>query len=321
MLRARLGNIARRLRHDYRGRRLQAVSREIFFRLARRFTPVMVAESEGLQVRMPTYDRALSLRTFVGCPPEKDPMELTLARLDARGGLSTPGDVTFLEIGANIGTATMIALGQFGFRDAICFEPLPDNYRLLNENLTANGFSQRAKVMGIALSDHNGLASFEISPNNSGDGRVRVSEDAAEDMDAFAESSREVIDVKLATLDALCEQGELDLSGVGLVWMDAQGHEGHILAGAQRLLQSPIPVVTEFWPYGLNRSGGGQAFIDAVRSNYETIVELRPQRNGSSPTEMPADEIETLYRQYEKGSFFDPGAANANTDLLLLKAA
>jgi hypothetical protein len=40
---------------------------------------------------------------------------------------------------------------------------------------------------------------------------------------------------------------------IDLVWMDVQGHEAHVLAGATCL--AGVPVVTEFWPFGLRRAG------------------------------------------------------------------
>jgi len=33
---------------------------------------------------------------------------------------------------------------------------------------------------------------------------------------------------------------------LGLVWLDVQGHEGEVLAGARTLLESRVPVVMEY---------------------------------------------------------------------------
>ncbi|RPJ80913.1 MAG: hypothetical protein EHM18_17695, partial [Acidobacteria bacterium] len=48
---------------------------------------------------------------------------------------------------------------------------------------------------------------------------------------------------------------KLSLEETGLVWVDIQGHEGHFLRGAQSLLRRGVPIVTEFWPYAIERSG------------------------------------------------------------------
>jgi FkbM family methyltransferase len=316
MLRSRVGNTLWRL-DLYRGQRARAVSRELFFRVAGKFTSELVAEADGMRFRVPTYDRAVGLMSFAGGPPERGTMKQVLSLLQGRGGWRA-ADGRFLDIGANIGTATVTAFGQADFAGAVCFEPLPENHRLLLENLAANGLADRAEVMNIALSDHDGEGDFEISPNNSGDGRVRLT-DSAGSQDAFGEGSRELVKVKLAKLDSLCEEAAIDLSEVSLAWMDAQGHEGQILAGAKQLLQSSVPLVTEVWPYGLERAGGREAFVAAIAGNFERMIDLgRHGEVGGEPVELDPSDVDALLSSYEKSSFFDPGGAKSSTDLLLL---
>ncbi|HEY0392204.1 MAG TPA: FkbM family methyltransferase [Solirubrobacterales bacterium] len=244
-------------------------------------------------------------------------MELVLSRLKARGGWSGAEGNGFLDIGANIGTATVTAFREGAFAEAICFEPLPDNHRLLLENLAENGLADRVQTMNVALSDHDGEADFEVSPNNSGDGRVRVAGSTG-GANAFGEETRQIVKVRLARLDTACEEGLIDLSKISLAWIDAQGHEGQILTGAKRLMRSSIPLVTEVWPYGLKRSGGREAFIEGIRANYEWMIDLGRQAPGSSPVEIEANQVEALLEGYEKSSFFDPDGSKSSTDLLLL---
>ena len=293
------------------------MSRELFFRVAGKFTPELVAESDGMRFRVPTYDRAVGLMSFANGPPERDTMRLALSILAARGNWNGGEGGRFLDIGANIGTATVTAFQQANFAGAICFEPLPDNHRLLLENLAENDLGDRVKTMNLALSDHDGEADFEVSPNNSGDGRVRLGGSAPGSPDAFGESDRKTLKVRLAKLDSICDEGSVDLSEVGLAWIDAQGHEGQILSGAKQFLQSSIPLVTEVWPYGLNRSGGRDAFVQTIRDNYERMIDLGEHGDGK-PVELDPGEIDALLSSYEKSSFFDPGGAKSSTDLLLL---
>lgn len=56
--------------------------------------------------------------------------------------------------------------------------------------------------------------------------------------------------------------------------MDVQGHEGHLLSGASRLLASTVPIVCEYWPYGLERAGGLERFhalVTAFRSRFADL--------------------------------------------------
>jgi FkbM family methyltransferase len=315
VIRIRVGNVLRRF-DSYRGELPQAVFREAFFRLTGRFVGEVFSDSEGLKFRIPTYDRGMGLMTFAAGPPERKTFRIARAMLNEHFGSGWElGDSTFLEIGANIGTATAVALNEAGFADAICFEPLPDNYRLLIENLAINGLTERVRAFEIALSDKEGIAEFEVSPDNSGDGRVRVAPSSNANGDAFREHERQVVPIKLTSFDAVCQDEAIDLERCGLAWIDAQGHEGHILQGAQSLLESDIPIVTEFWPYGLKRAEGSQTFIEAVKDNFSTVIDL----GGRTPLEMSAKTIDVLFKEYEAGSFFDPTGATSSTDLVLLK--
>ena len=53
----------------------------------------------------------------------------------------------------------------------------------------------------------------------------------------------------------MSEQPSPVKESVGLVWVDIQGHEGQFFEGARHFLSQGTPVVSEFWPYGIKRSG------------------------------------------------------------------
>ena len=55
---------------------------------------------------------------------------------------------------------------------------------------------------------------------------------------------------------------------IALVWIDVQGHEGHVLGGGSRLFSRPMPVVAEIWPFGLNQSGLGIAKFCDIAAGY-----------------------------------------------------
>ena len=46
----------------------------------------------------------------------------------------------------------------------------------------------------------------------------------------------------------------LDTESDMLIWMDVQGYEGHVLSGAPLTLSKKMPLVIEFWPYGMERA-------------------------------------------------------------------
>lgn len=61
---------------------------------------------------------------------------------------------------------------------------------------------------------------------------------------------------RTARLDDLLSQvPEGWTDDIKLIWIDTQGHEGHVFGGGENLFSRDIPVVSEIWPYGLKRAG------------------------------------------------------------------
>ena len=72
----------------------------------------------------------------------------------------------------------------------------------------------------------------------------------------YNESNRQVIPVQADTVDSLLRDIENDFTDeIAVVWVDVQGYEGYVFAGAKQLLENGVPVVSEIWPYGIYRSG------------------------------------------------------------------
>jgi FkbM family methyltransferase len=274
-MRVRRPTDAAQLRRAARG-----VARARFFDLAGRFTPALALEEDGVRVWMSTSDTMPGRLMFARGVPERG----TLARACAHLGAAQVQARTFLDVGAHIGTATLAALRWQGFGGAVCFEPNPDNARLLRQNLLANDVMDRVDVVQVAVSDGSDRLPFELAPENTGDGRVRI---GAPRPGRFEEQRREVVEVAATTLDRCVADGTVALERVGLVWIDAQGHEGQILSGATRLLEAGVPMVVELWPYGLRRSDGLDLLCELAADSYSSAVDLR---DGSelSPAQLPA---------------------------------
>jgi len=211
---------------------------------------------------------------------ELDLVDQTLACLRDLGLCPSAGRGTVIDVGANIGVISIGMLHKREFARAIAIEPDPRNFSLLERNVRQNGFAESMLCLPMAVSDRKGTVEFELSADNFGDHRVRTTPAGLSAVDAFGEAARRVISVPARSLDDLLE----DLSGewtrdVALVWMDVQGHEGNVLRGARRLLSQGAPVVAEFWPYGLARSGMSRdEFLDLTREVFTSFWALRQGR-------------------------------------------
>jgi FkbM family methyltransferase len=158
----------------------------------------------------------------------------------------------FIDVGANIGTHSVSALTDHGFEQVVAIEPSESNYRLLTANICLHGLKERSTCIQAAASDRNGIKKLFHSSGNCGDYRLDNSPDEEQEETSRSYETVETIntyerllpytlDVKLS--DALC-------------WIDTQGHEIPILKSLQPLLASGLPIVFEFWPYGMEQQGG-----------------------------------------------------------------
>jgi FkbM family methyltransferase len=219
---------------------------------------------------------------------------------------------TFLDIGANIGTHTIHAL-KTNFRNAICVEPDPENFKILRINQLLNEVDNKCINFNLALSDISANKTLELSPTNFGDHRV-VGLTNATGENIHDEESWNKINIKSVTLDALLNENNIHESDISLIWIDTQGHEGHVLSGASKLMNSPVPIVIEFWPYGLNRSGGWMSLRNILVKSNKKIFDMKPTNNGEQIRELTIKELDVMYVDFLKS---ERKEKCAHTDLLL----
>jgi hypothetical protein len=80
-----------------------------------------------------------------------------------------------------------------------------------------------------------------------------------------------------------------------LVWVDIQGHEAHFFQGAMRFLRRGIPVVSEIWPYGIDRSRiSHQEFCKLLSEIFSHFYVL-----GAKPLrKLPISDAYSLFQNY-----------------------
>lgn len=181
-------------------------------------------------------------------------MQETVELLTKEKIIENPQEGTVIDVGGYIGMSSTGFLLDDMFAKSLAFEPSPENFRLLEKNVTLNGLEERLSAFNIALSDEAGSLEFELSSKNYGDNRVRkISTEGS-----YGEADRSVIAIKADTFDNFLEEHkEVEQEKIKLIWMDIQGHEGRFIKGARKFLQEhkSVPVVMEFWPYAMERSG------------------------------------------------------------------
>jgi FkbM family methyltransferase len=268
----------------------------------------MAVDTDGLRLFVSTADQTLSKGLFCYRDVPQRDAELAFAVLRSLPAAARRlNGGTVLEVGANIGSHTVEFLARYGAGHVIAIEPDPGNFALLTHNVVENDLSERVTLLQLAASDHDGVVELELSPDNAGDHRVRVA--------GSGDGTRTTVSVRAVALDSLSEAGQLDVDALALVWMDVQGHEAHVLRGAHRLLASGAPIVMEYWPGGLRRSGSLEALHELVATHYPYIVDLDTRGDGQpqviSSKDLPALE---RTRNWDDGRLLNP-----STDLVLAR--
>lgn len=281
---------AAKIAFDYQGDRHTAL-RHLRYAVVRTSAPLLAAPFGPGQVVVDARDEEIGRRVFLTGGYERAHMEAALRYLST-ASIPTAGSV-FVDVGANVGTSTIDALLLFGFGRAMCFEPAPDNARLLRANLVLNDLDGRADVHVVAVSDYDGRCGLFESPTNSGDRRLLTNGSG----------------VECRRLDGFVEAGVLDPAEIGLVWIDVQGHEPHVLRGAKVAIPANVPVVVEYCPWVL---GDGLKDLDEeIAARFSTVVDLRAMAAGigEESAVLTARDLPGLAARYRRSGY---------TDLLLL---
>lgn len=240
-------------------------------------------------------DWLIGKHLFVRRNYELDFIKRSIEFLENEGFLKAGKNRTVVDIGANLGMICIALLRENFFARAVAFEPSPRNFRLLKKNVGQNDLSDKIECFPLALSSRNEEIEFEIDELNSGDSRVRKTVGSGD----LKEHKRRTVSVKAKTFDAFLRENKNIRPGeIDLFWIDIQGHEGHFFKGAQAFFREHrIPVVNEFWGYGILRSGvTREEYSKNVR---ETFTKVYYWTDGEFQVQSTA-EIEKLFDRYSR---------------------
>jgi FkbM family methyltransferase len=140
-----------------------------------------------------------------------------------------PG-MTVADIGAQSGFYSLLLSKRVGAQgQVIAFEPLPANYRLLEENLRLNKI-ENVIVCREAVADRNGTLNFQFPSD----------EPSLIAGPVLAEDETGTFDVPCVSLDDFVAGKPISFD---LIKMDVEGAEGSVLAGATKTLQRLHPIL------------------------------------------------------------------------------
>jgi FkbM family methyltransferase len=156
----------------------------------------------------------------------------------------------FLDVGANIGSYTILASGAAGAR-SIAVEPVPATFAHLRMNVALNELAGRVRCWQGGLADKAGSLTF-TSGLDTVNHVLAAGEQAAG------------VEVPVTTLDELLG-GEVPT----LIKIDVEGYERPVLAGAQRALADPrlLAVIMETNGSGVRYGVGDDELVSSMREH------------------------------------------------------
>lgn len=145
----------------------------------------------------------------------------------------------FVDVGANIGSYTILAGGAVGAR-CVSVEPIKSTFHLLEENINLNRLSGNVQALNMGISKEKGVLRFTAGL------------DTVNHVVADSEQVDNVVEVPVVTLNELLENQE-----PLLIKIDVEGFEANVIAGADKVFfkLSLLAVIME-----LNGSGERYGF-------------------------------------------------------------
>lgn len=200
------------------------------------------------------------------------------------------GDVTVLEVGANIGYFALQEAAILGGRARIhTFEPSPRNVDLLTRNVERNGFGDRFVLNQAAVGDEPGSVELQIASESN---LHAVAPDGA-----GATTAGETIEVDMYSLDAYLEEQEIDPGDVNVVRMDVEGYEVEVFAGMPAILEAdgPLLVFLEFHPQ-LRTPGELAPIYESLEANgFEIVSATTTIHTGPYEVDLDVETYDDLY--------------------------
>jgi FkbM family methyltransferase len=219
-------------------------------------------------------ERPNGVAAMVNCMGEYDYNNMNFVRV-----LLSREKSTFFDIGANIGSYTLIA-SEIPNATVVSFEPHPGTFALLRQNVERN---KRSNVLclNVALSDHAGEVQFSDGPESAINRIVQ-------------ETNAKLAFLRLPArrFDSVCE--ELHLTP-DFVKIDVEGHEEAVLSGFGKFTTLAKVILIE---------GGGRPCVQRrlLEANYSGpwFVHFRRRTLAYCPQDRAEDPV-YIHKDYLQG--------------------
>lgn len=137
----------------------------------------------------------------------------------------------FFDVGANIGVYSLVVAGQVESVNVFAFEPHPETFLLLQENVRINNLEKCISCFQIALGNHNGIVQFV---DKAGNPENHV-------LDELVDNG---LKVEIHRAEKICKE-----KGVypQVLKIDVEGYENQVILGFGEMLYNIELIFVECW--------------------------------------------------------------------------
>lgn len=175
----------------------------------------------------------------------------------------------FLDIGANRGIYTILALTHYGYKNVIAFEPNPEMFSTLSRNVGLNDIQEKVELVQTGLGEKNESLKLSVDSLHAGGGRIFEDQGTQRAADG---TEKIEFPVNIRLLDDILSLE--DISRISFIKIDTEGFEDKILRGATKtisslesgtllMIETPKPEVIEPLLKSL-----GMTLIEQIESDY-----------------------------------------------------
>lgn len=202
-----------------------------------------------------------------------------------------PPDGVFLDVGANQGELTLVAARHAPRGRVYAFEPVPEWFQLLCENVRLNGLVNVTPV-NVALSEAEGVREMFTSDD------VETYTALHEGLSSFVRTDTRPVPLgsfPTVPLDTFARREGLER--VDLVKIDVEGAEASVLAGGREVIARHRPMIILEWNPELQERGGG-GLIGTLREFGYRLFDVDPFARMRTVPEGRLPDHDTLFARH-----------------------
>ena len=165
----------------------------------------------------------------------------------------------FVDAGCNILSSTIYFIKKLNLC-SIAFEPVAESFMYSKINAILNNVENQVLINNMILG------------NDQSSKYIYIEEDLGSSFvqnEILDENALRFEYVKSCRLDYWLEDNNIKYTDIMFIWLDAEGYEGFIVSGCDRILcNEHIPIAMEFSPFMLNKQGCYELLINELSLFY-----------------------------------------------------